>query len=326
MINLTDFVIKSETLGHVDKADFHFAFGVDKNFVPPMGIMLTSLALNNLNRNFKVYAFINSIFDEDIKKLRAFVAATPNIELDMYRVDEAAFADFHVDKGYTAAVYNRILIAQILYPAIEKLIYIDADTLCVGDVSELATLDFDGNILMAVLDRGDWLVEHKPNIGLKPDEPYYNSGFLYIDLRRWNEFDLSAKMMELLHERRLTLQDQDAINLLTRHLTKPLPRRFNQFLLLREEPTEVPPDTIFIHFAGRIKPWQPWCDHPQRAIYDEYRNRSLWREYEYRPRDYQEQRLMGMAMRRRGQWLSAAKYYARYVDQKISYKLSEHDD
>ena len=324
-MSLIDFVIKSETLGHIERADFNFAFGVDKNFVPPMGIMLTSLAENNPKYNFRIHAFINSIFDEDIKKLRAFIADTPNIELDLYRVDDAAFDHLFVDRGYTAAVYDRILMAQILYPEVEKIVYIDADTLCVGDVSEIATLDFEGNVLMAVPDSGDWLVEHKPNIGLAQNDCYYNSGFLYVDLRRWNEFGLSEKMMALLHERRLPMQDQDAINLLARHITKPLPKRFNQFVLLKEEPSEVPTDTIFIHFAGRVKPWQPWCDHPQRAIYDEYRNRSLWREYEYRPRDYQENRLMGMVMRRRGQWLAAAKYYFRYVAQKIAYKLSSHD-
>ena len=324
-MNLTHWVSKAETLGHIDRADFHFAFGVDQNFVPPMGIMLTSLVANNPKLNFHIHAFLNSIFDEDVLKLRAFVADTPNIRLDLYRVDPSAFSHFHVDRGYTVAVYNRILIAQILYPTIDRLIYIDADTLCVGDVSELATLDFDGNVLMAVPDRGDWLIEHKPNIGLTQDDRYYNSGFLCIDLRRWNELDLSSKMMAILHERDLPMQDQDAINLLARHLTKPLPRRFNQFLLLKEEPTELPPDTIFIHFAGRVKPWQPWCDHPQRAIYDEYRARSLWREYEYRPRDYQESRLMGMAMRRKGDWASAMGYYFRYVEEKISYKLSSQD-
>ena len=114
-MRLTDFVTKVETLGHIDRADFHFAFGVDQNFVPPMGIMLTSLVEHNPKLNFCIHAFINSIFDEDMNKLRAFVASVPNIQLDIYRVDSTAFAHFHVDRGYTVAVYNRILIAQILY-------------------------------------------------------------------------------------------------------------------------------------------------------------------------------------------------------------------
>ena len=319
-MKLTDFVGVCETLGHVDRADFDFAFGVDANFIPPMGIMLTSLVANNPDYKFRIHVFLNSIFDEDFDKLKKFVAANRNIQLDIYRVDDAAFADFHVDKGYTVAVYNRILIAQILYPAVERLIYIDADTLCVGDVSELSTLDFDGNILMAVLDSGQWLLEHKPNIGLRADEPYYNSGVLYIDLRRWNEFGLSEKMMAILHERHLPMQDQDALNLLARDSIKELPVRFNQFVLLKEAPSPVPDDTIFIHFAGQLKPWQPWCEHPQRAIYDEYRARSLWKEFEYRPRDYQEQRLMGRAMRRHGDYVSAMKFYSRYVVDKFKSK------
>ena len=256
-MNLTDFVIKTETLGHIETTDFHFAFGVDENFVPPMGIMLTSLAMNNPERNFRVHAFLNSIFDEDIEKLHAFVADTPNIELELYHVDAAAFEHFYVDRGYTVAVYDRILMAKILYPSVEKIIYIDADTLCVGDVSEISTLKFDDNILMAVPDSGDWLIEHKPNIGLKPEECYYNSGFLYIDLKRWNEFELSEKMMALLHDKRLPMQDQDAINLLTRHLIKPLPKRFNQFLLLKEEPTTLPDQDQTV--AALVRPPSARC-------------------------------------------------------------------
>ena len=312
--SVTDYVRKSETLGRVSNTGaFDIAFGVDAYFVPPLGIMLTSLLINNPDCRFRIHVFYISILDEDFARLREFVNQTDRIQLELYRVDPAAFDGFPLDKGYTPATYTRILIARELYPAVDKLLYIDADTLCVGRLIELKDFAFDDCILAAVPDSGRWLLEHKPNIGFAPDEVYFNSGVLYIDLKKWNDLELSDKMLNLLHEKLLPMQDQDAINLTARNSIKPLPVRFNQFLLLKEAPRPIPDDTIIIHFAGQLKPWQPWCNHPQRKIYDEYRNRSLWKEFEYHPRDYQEYRLMGRALRQRGELIDALKFYGRYV-------------
>ena len=59
------------------------------------------------------------------------------------------------------------------------------------------------------------------------------------------------------------------------------------------------------------------CENPQRAIYDEYRNKSLWKDFNYQPRDYQENRLMGKAARHNGDYSAALKWYYRYVRDKF---------
>ena len=318
-MNLDKFIYKRETFGKLSSTDeFNVAFGVDANYVPPMGIMLTSMLINNPNCNLHVHVFLNSILPEDIDKLKNLVDQhSNNIQIDMYYVDVKAFDGFSVGKGYTVATYHRIIIAQVLYPKVKRLLYIDADTLCVGNILELQKFSFSDKMLMAVLDKGEWLPQHKREIGIPENQGYFNAGVLYIDLKNWNEFKMSEKMMELLHERKLSFQDQDAINLLAGEQIKSIPVKFNQFLLMKKNNDELPEDTIFIHFAGQVKPWQPWCDNPQRAIYDEYRNKSLWREFEYQPRDYQENRLMGKAARRQGQYLVAMKWYYRYVRDKL---------
>lgn len=317
-MNASNFVQKRETLGRdlddSTEGTFDIAFGVDANFVPPTGIALTSIALNNPDRDFRVHLFYNSIEDEDSARLRKFVGQHPNFRLELYRIDPGAFDGLNVEKGYTKATYNRILIAQFLHPNVKRLLYLDADTLCVGRLTELEKISFGEKILFAVPDQGQqWLVEHRRNLGFARDEVYYNSGVLYIDLARWNERELSKRMLQLLRERYLSMQDQDALNLIARRSIGELPVRFNQFVLLKEAPQPIPSDSIILHFAGQLKPWQPWCNDPRRELYDEYRARSQWREFDYRPRDYQEQRLMGAAMRRRGQWGAAMKFYFRYV-------------
>ncbi|MBR1728907.1 MAG: hypothetical protein IJ728_05225 [Selenomonadaceae bacterium] len=325
-MDLAQSIYKTETLGKISNSKFlipnsefriDIAFGVDANYIPPMGIMLTSILMNNPNENFHVHVFLNSILPEDVDKLKTLVNQYSNLQIDMYYVDVSVFKNFHIEKGYTVATYHRIIIAKVLYTKISKLLYIDADTLCVGKISEFQKLSFDDKMIMAVLDRGEWLPQHMKEMNISEQQGYYNAGVLYIDLERWNDFGLSEKMMEILNERKLSFQDQDAINILAGDQIKSLPVKFNQFLLMKHSNEELPNDTIIIHFAGQLKPWQPWCENPQRAIYDEYRNKSLWKDFNYQPRDYQENRLMGKAARHNGDYSAALKWYYRYVRDKF---------
>ena len=318
-MHLAQYVKKKGTLGSLKNlpADpFQVAFGIDGNFFPPMGIMLTSMAMNNPDLAVRAHVFFNDALPEDLDKLRKFAEMHPRFVVDLYQVDVSAFRNFKVSKTYTVATYHRILIAEVLFPEVQKVLYMDADTLCVGDISEILDIPFDGSPCMSVPDRGTWLDGHKKELGIPVSDPYFNAGVMYIDLAKWNELGMSARMVELLDGKKLSFQDQDALNLLARNDIKALPVRYNQFFLMKEKGNEIPPGTVILHFAGELKPWQPWCDNPDRGVYDRYREKSLWKSFEYRPRNYQEQRLMGKVARRQGHLRRAAKFYARYVVEK----------
>lgn len=321
-LNLKQFIYRKETLGNIPESEenkevFNIAFGVDAYFVPQMGIMITSILLNNPDCKLHVHAFLNSIQDEDIGKLKTLSDQYRNIQIDIYYIDVSVFDNFHVGKSYTVATYNRIIVAQVLYPAISKLLYIDADTLCIGKISALKNLSFDDKMILAVLDRGEWLPAHKQEIGMPESQDYFNAGVLYIDLQKWNEFKMSEKMIEMLNERKLSFQDQDALNLIAVGQIKAIPVGFNRFFLMNEENEDISPDTLFLHFAGSLKPWQPWCDDPQKAVYYEYLNKSLWKDFVYNPRNYHEKRMMGKAALSQKQFLTALKWYSLYVGEKL---------
>ena len=321
-LDLRQFIYRKESLGNISQAEdnkevFHIAFGVDAYFVPQMGVMITSILINNPDCNLHVHAFLNSILPEDIDKLKTLSEQYRNIQIDIYYIDVSVFKNFQVGKSYTVATYNRIIIAQVLYPSISKLLYIDADTLCVGKILELKNLSFDDKIILAVLDSGDWLPAHKQEIGISERQDYFNAGVLYIDLQKWNEFGMSEKMIELLNERKLSFQDQDAINLIAIGQIKAIPKSFNQFFLMNEDNENIPPDTLFLHFAGSLKPWQPWCDNPQKNVYYEYLNKTLWKDFVYKPRSYHEKRMMSKAAMKKKQFLTALKWYYLYLKEKF---------
>ena len=150
-------------------------------------------------------------------------------------------------------------------------------------------------MILAVLDRGEWLPAHKQEIGIPENQDYFNAGVLYIDLQKWNEFKISEKMIGLLNERKLSFQDQDALNLIAVGQIKAIPVCFNHFFLMNEGDKHIPPDTLFLHFAGSLKPWHPWCNNPKKSLYYDYLNKTLWKDFVYKPRSYHEKRMMSKA-------------------------------
>ena len=182
----------------------HLAFGVDKYFIPPLGIFLTSIALQNREQCIYCHIFYNSIEEDDLKKIKKFVSCYPNITICLYYIDDKVFQCLDVTRGYTLAIYNRIIIAEILYPQVKAVLYLDSDMLCVGKINAIENVDISEYIFSAVLDKNDSLDFHKKEIGLKQSDNYFNSGVLYINLKNWQKYNLSQKMIDLLSKQQFT--------------------------------------------------------------------------------------------------------------------------
>ena len=87
---------------------------------------------------------------------------------------------FVVPPGHiTQAMYYRYLFADLLPKSVKRLIYMDADIICKGDLLPLWQTDLQGKMLGAVRDWGE--AKSCGRIGLKNGR-YFNSGVLLMDL------------------------------------------------------------------------------------------------------------------------------------------------
>ncbi len=323
-MNMLDFVGEAEVLSDVDDDMniFHIALGVDADYIPPLGVMLTSLALNNMNINIMVHIFADSINHQDKEKLRILGTLYKKMAIRLYKVNPEIFAGFTVYKGYSIATFHRILIMEVLQKKIDKVLYIDADTLCVGEIKGLAQLDVASHTLFAKTDSGEWLKSHKQYLKFSENRIYFNAGVLYVNLRAWHKASLSERMIEMLNEYPLPMQDQDALNLLLESGYGELPEEYNHFCLLKhEEKNEREDNTVFIHYAGQVKPWHPWCRLGKNTLWLKYKEQSLWDDYVYYPRNYQENRLLGRVKREQGEWMEAFRWYGKYALDKFRERM-----
>lgn len=152
---------------------------------------------------------------------------------------EVAEGNPNMDSFYTPYCMLR-LIADLVPELPEKLLYLDTDTVPLGDTGELYDLDLTGYELAAA---DDFLGRWFKYIG------YINSGVLLLNLPLIRQTGLFRKTRDGCRERRTWFPDQDALNKnLTARLS--LPERFNSQRRLKR-------DTVILHCCKSIR-WLPF--------------------------------------------------------------------
>jgi lipopolysaccharide biosynthesis glycosyltransferase len=206
--------------------------------------------------------------------LRAIAGDRRRLELVRPRLDDALLRGAR----HPPASYVRMLIARHSL-AYDRVLYLDVDTVVVGDLAPLLGLDLRGRAVAAVKDfhtpvvsARDGLADWR-SLGLPSDAPFFNSGVLLIDLERWREDDVErASIRHMRRYHRLDGNDQHALNAAlagrwrelspmwnaTRYWFKPerRPGRFAGILW----------QARVVHYVGPHKPWVAGADLPAAEV------------------------------------------------------------
>ena len=320
-----------------DKAEsgFSIACGVNEEFFPPLGIMLTSLVKNNPDRMIDIYIGTGSVSEDELNNLEIFVGQYPHVSVNIYYIDEDKLADY-VGRENPTAAYYRVIMAEALHGDVDKLLYMDVDTLFLGKIEEFESIQFGSKTFWAVKDTlsGSSLSYHKSELGLSDKDGYFNSGVMYIDLDRWHNNDISNKVVQLLHERAVGLRkfmfmDQGALNLATVGLWGELHERFNYMIpVLREQyQGKILDNTVILHYAGPYKPWA-YSSHEEcvelndncaeMRLFDKYKKDCIWSGFAGYAKSHRTLRLISYWMFQKGEWLLAVKWYIKYLKAKFN--------
>lgn len=132
-----------------------------------------------------------------------------------------------------------------------KIIYLDTDTICNGDLKELFKIDITNYELACVDDLYNWLNPYRWKV-----KHYFNSGVLLLNMKAIRKTKLFKNSRELVATKKMFSPDQDALNFLVKDKLV-LPNKFNakdkyykeivvhHFCNVRKKH----------HFFFRVKPW-----------------------------------------------------------------------
>ena len=141
------FQIKSDTIKE-GKNQIHIAMALDNNFIYPTLVSMTSALYNNNHKeNIIVYHLLCSHnFNE--KNFEIFNSLKKSYEFSLnYYIIPDFFKNFKRWHGSTETVYYKILLPLIFYN-LERIIYLDSDTLIFKDLYEMYNLPFNGNYVL----------------------------------------------------------------------------------------------------------------------------------------------------------------------------------
>ncbi len=121
----------------------------------------------------------------------------------------------------------------------DRLLYLDCDTLALGDIKELFEYDLRDSMLGMAKDAVG-------SVWLNAD--YCNSGVLLMDIAKIRETNILSLCRRAVIEKRMFMPDQTALNLYFSDKIAFLPERFN-------EQKKVRPDTLIRHYCDVMHLW-----------------------------------------------------------------------
>ncbi|WP_369309261.1 glycosyltransferase [Providencia rettgeri] len=300
---------------------FHIAYGVDENFLYGVGTSIASILIYNPERRFHFHVFVDKFKDELL--FHRLIEGTQH-RLTIYLIDNEKFTSLPLpSKGWSAAIYFRLVIISYLAEKnINKLLYLDADIICKGNLSYLDSLEFDENVfLYAVKDK---FRSEKKTLPMDMSM-YFNSGFLYMSVQKLAENNIPNKVIELVSRSDFSHPDQDALNILLNSNLLNISENFNYMFSLdwyigkKESIPKIPSDVVFIHFVGLTKPFHEWATfYEEYSFFEVARSHSPWEDIELiKPEGYKQLSRKKSHLRKNGDYLGFLLTTFKYLIKKV---------
>ncbi len=258
---------------------------LDRNYLPPLKVMLHSLFLNNPGEHFQIYMAADGLTDQDQEELAARCAHFGST-LHPIPVQDEWFASAPTLRYYSRAMYYRLLAAQMLPPDLERVLYLDPDILVIGQVRPLYETQLGDKLYAAAMHRGLANVSGRVNKLRLPNneaDSYFNSGVLLMNLPKIRTDVRPEDIFQYVerYHAALILPDQDILNGLYAKRILPLDesywnydaRKFETYRLSSQGEKNmdwVVRHTVFLHFCGKNKPWNSTYHGRFSALYKHY--------------------------------------------------------
>lgn len=241
------------------------ALCIDDNVMDYMETLIYSIY-----KNTSSYVNVNIIYkklsDESLDKLAWIDGKMSTVNVRPVQISEELHKSMEkISLGHDMwnlpiSSYYRIFLADIL-PDVDRIIYLDADTLLTGDLTELWRTDLEGNFLAACLDERAYMKKVFSVLNPRRRE-YFNSGVLVFDLCLFRKYKTINDFLDFLVDTAdlYELGDQDALNLYFLDAVKLLDSSWNYGVPSYKEYGQIN-NINLLHFYGKAKPLRSFYDY-----------------------------------------------------------------
>lgn len=315
---------KTGKTGKNGKPSFHIAFCVDNQYFRAMGGTIASIIAHNPDQHFTFHVLTLEASADHQQRLKQ-LETMYDVSTQLHLLDLASFTQFAHFIGhthYSLSIFTRLVIPSVLQGQTDRVLYLDADILCVNRMDEMVDMDISEDIAVVVPDAPVTLQRRVAALGLKHPE-YFNGGVIFINIDRWIAADITRQTLDTLTASKTDMRfpDQDALNIVFNGRARYLSPRWNYLydlihdLNVNKVAMRPVGKAVFIHFAGSVKPWAYWSGHDARHLFARYLALSPWADMplDTEPRNTKELRMHSRFLYRQGRPLESLRWYLRYL-------------
>lgn len=255
------------------KRNINILISIDDNYVTHAKDLIKSIIMNN-----NVFLNIYIIYGEELSN-NGLVELSKYIEDNNY----GKLYPIHFDKDrslfkmtidyISVTTYFRLFAPYLLPKEIDRVLYLDCDIICNGNIVDLYDVDFDNKVIVGCRNMlpyrlFDWAIVNNRRLGLVDNYKYINAGVLLMNLELFrNKISLDDLLYFIRdNSERFLFQDQDVINKLFCDDIKLIDNIFNYQINPADWDRNI--DNIrLVHYSEREKPWNLDYKNIEKGIF-----------------------------------------------------------
>lgn len=268
---------------------YSVSYATDNNYVQHVAASLVSLFQNN-RASFDVYILCNALLDVHVQNIHSIAE---KYHQKIYFISVETMINSLLESNVAVnklsiSTYSRLFMSKLIPSDVDKILYLDCDTIIVGDITGIWQQDISNFYVAGVIDT--MFPYYKKSIYLPNEKMYINAGVLFVNLKKWRESSIDKEFMSFIDkfDGKVPHLDQGVINGVF-HDKAILDLKYNVqtpvFLINKyrnlltffsltnyySERTfvESRKNPVIIHYSAFFadRPWFRFCLHPKRCLY-----------------------------------------------------------
>lgn len=256
---------------------------LDRGYVYPLCTMLCSLVDNNPGECINLYVAHSSLTREDFSKIKSALGKS-DTEVYPIKIDDRLFENAPTKNRITKETYYRIFAPLYLPRSVDRILYIDPDTIILNSLRVFYQADF-GRYLIIGAKHFDGVIDNwnKFRLTISKSRHYINAGVMLMNIEKMRQELTAEKVFSSVKKNyfRLFLADQDVINILydgkigtySEYVINLDERCYSRLCrsMSQEKAFEfVKNYTVIVHYNGKEKPWKSEYNGRLKCFFDHY--------------------------------------------------------
>ena len=256
-------------------------FCINQSFRPLLCQCLRSIVKNGGEEAYDAYILHSDLTEEDFG---AIETVSDRVHCRFVTVNAKDFEGFPESSRYPRQIFYRLAAPLLLPEDLDRILYLDVDTLVINPLRELYAMEFAGNYYIACTHIRETLTRlNDRRLNVPAGTPYVNTGVMVLNLAALREnltMDMLRRtalekidtfwlpdqdLLTVMHGDKILLADTQKYNLSDRILNI-----YNANPEIpRHDLTWVRANTVIIHYCGKNRPWKPHYVGSLGVFYEE---------------------------------------------------------